>query len=88
MRICDSCVAKYICRTPGNESRADSILWWALGNLFLMLDYHAQPEYGEGAWSYGSLTCHDLLTPLGGLLFSEQILRKGGLNRRRGGRGA
>lgn len=33
---------------------------------------------GEGgAWSYGNLICHALLNPMGGLPFSEGILRSG-----------
>ena len=49
------------------------MLWLALGNLFLMLECLAQPEY-RGI-SYGSLIWHALMTPKGDLPFLKGYIR-------------
>lgn len=49
------------------------VLCWALGNPLLLLDSLAQPEIGQGAWSYGSLICNASLLHMGGLFLSDMI---------------
>lgn len=53
------------------------MLLLALGNLFFILNYLAQPKYNGR--TYCNLICYGLLIPEGGLPLSEQKKGKSGL---------
>lgn len=63
---CDSFVVFFLCvKVLAKGTGTITVLWLALGNLSLMFDWLAHPEYRVGTWSYCSLICLAFADPHG-----------------------